>query len=299
VSTVVVESGQVFSWNDSAASNGNALDEMAAEPSVTYKIDTVWCIFQLIKDRLPFEIDLKLVGNKLGNVEYQNGRLYKKVDEPKCTAIIFEEGVVRIQGCKNETECLKASRIVGRMIQQCSNMTHQEIRIRDYRVESVVASGRLPYGVMVDHLHAKFPKQCKYNQEKSPEYVTYTFEETGEKVRIHIGGSFRAYTKSVGAVPDLVENKLPKLLNEFRKDSRHMITKKKQNKQANQAIKQANQAEIQNSQTSLKRHMSSSPRLSGKATTLGDEPVARKYAKVDLSDEENIPEDTDDSDEDY
>uniref|UniRef100_A0A1I7S1E1 TBP-like factor n=1 Tax=Bursaphelenchus xylophilus TaxID=6326 RepID=A0A1I7S1E1_BURXY len=138
---------------------------------------------------LPLHIDLRKVAMNSGNVTFDRDRgvLYKQKRNPQCHVKVYSSGNVYIVGCRSEDDCRRAARSVGRMIQRSMGLLDAQLRLRDYKICNVLATCRLPFGVKIEEMAAKY-KEAQYEPELSVGLV-WKFTEPKASLRIHTTGS--------------------------------------------------------------------------------------------------------------
>ncbi|CAG9535366.1 unnamed protein product [Cercopithifilaria johnstoni] len=139
---------------------------------------------------LPLHIDLHRVALSSGNVAFDRGRgvLLKQKRNPSCYVKIYSSGKIYIVGCRSESECKRAARGVGRMVQKSMGRMMDVVRIRNYRVCNVLATCKMPFGVKIEELAQKYPDRSQYEPELS---VGLVWRSTNPRatLRIHTTGS--------------------------------------------------------------------------------------------------------------
>ncbi|VDN29243.1 unnamed protein product [Gongylonema pulchrum] len=88
----------------------------------------------------------------------------------------------------SESECKRAARGVGRMVQKIMGKLADVVRIRNYRVCNVLATCKMPFGIKVEELAQKYPECSQYEPELS---VGLVWRSTSPRatLRIHTTGS--------------------------------------------------------------------------------------------------------------
>uniref|UniRef100_A0A7E4V0P6 TATA box-binding protein-like 1 n=1 Tax=Panagrellus redivivus TaxID=6233 RepID=A0A7E4V0P6_PANRE len=139
---------------------------------------------------LPMHIDLKLVARTLWNCRYQQDAavLMLQHRNPECHAKISSSGKVYIVGCKSEEDSRKAARSIGRKIQKIMQRAHNQIPLKKYRISNILATCRLPFGVLIAEMARKYPKECEYEPELTVGLI-YRSIEPKATLRIHTTGS--------------------------------------------------------------------------------------------------------------
>lgn len=91
------------------------------------------------------------------------------IDEPKCTAIIFEQGKIDIVGTKSSDEAYIAARRVGKIL----NKLDYNIRIQNFQVVNIIAESNCNFEVELESIASNpiYKQFVNYNPRKSPGLV--------------------------------------------------------------------------------------------------------------------------------
>uniref|UniRef100_F1LA65 TATA box-binding protein-like 1 n=1 Tax=Ascaris suum TaxID=6253 RepID=F1LA65_ASCSU len=160
-------------------------DQQNAEGKIGVEIRNVVCTYAL-----PLHIDLHRVAVNCGNVTLDQGRsvLLKQKRNPLCYVKIYNSGKVYIVGCRSEEECKRAARGVARMVQKGMGKEGQIIRMRNYRICNILATCNMPFGIKIEEMARKYPKNCDYEPELSVGLV-WRSSDPKATLRIHTTGS--------------------------------------------------------------------------------------------------------------
>uniref|UniRef100_A0A915A2W4 TATA box-binding protein-like 1 n=1 Tax=Parascaris univalens TaxID=6257 RepID=A0A915A2W4_PARUN len=160
-------------------------DQQNAEGKICVEIRNVVCTYAL-----PLHIDLHRVAVKCGNVTLDQGRsvLLKQKRNPLCYVKIYNSGKVYIVGCRSEEECKRAARGIARMVQKGMGKEGQIIRMRNYRICNILATCNMPFGIKIEEMARKYPKNCDYEPELSVGLV-WRSADPKATLRIHTTGS--------------------------------------------------------------------------------------------------------------
>ncbi|CAI2318727.1 unnamed protein product [Caenorhabditis sp. 36 PRJEB53466] len=154
-------------------------------PDIDIQIRNVVCNYTL-----PLHIDLRKLAMNTHNVTYERekGVMMKQKRSPGCYIKVYSSGKVYIVGCRSEVDCKIAARSIARHIQRVMGKTHERVVIRNYRVNNVLATVRLPFGIKIEEVAAQYPAQSTYEPELS---VGLVWRSTAPKatLRIHTTGS--------------------------------------------------------------------------------------------------------------
>ncbi|CAD6184453.1 unnamed protein product [Caenorhabditis auriculariae] len=166
---------------------------------------------------LPLHIDLRRLALNSNNVTYDRGRgvMMKQKRDPNCYVKVYSSGKVYIVGCRSEIDCKRAARSIARHVQRVMGKLESSIRIRNYKVNNVLATCRLPFGIKIEELAQKYPANAQYEPELS---VGLVWRSTDPKatLRIHTTGSITVTgAHSEEAVMRVIEDIWPIAL-EFR-----------------------------------------------------------------------------------
>ncbi|CAD5205693.1 unnamed protein product [Bursaphelenchus okinawaensis] len=172
---------------------------------------------------LPLHIDLRKVALNSGNVTFDRDRgvLYKQKRNPQCHVKVYSSGNVYIVGCRSEEDCRRAARSVGRMIQRSMGLLNAKLRLRDYKICNVLATCRLPFGVKIEEMAAKY-KEAQYEPELSVGLV-WKYVDPKASLRIHTTGSITITgATSAEGVMRAIQMIYP-IVQEFRCSLRHRV----------------------------------------------------------------------------
>jgi transcription initiation factor TFIID TATA-box-binding protein len=170
---------------------------------------------------LPLHIDLRRIANNSGNAVYDRSRgfVMKQLRNPACHVKVYSSGKVYIVGCKSEEEAKRAARRVARQVQRHMNKLQNVVRIRNYKICNVLATCKMPFGIKVEELAAKY-KQAHYEPELFVG-LTWKFDDPKGTLRIHTTGSISVTgATSEAAVRELIELISP-IVREFQCNSRY------------------------------------------------------------------------------
>ena len=93
------------------------------------------------------KLNLEFIAKSLDNVRYDKKKFsaaIKRIKDPKCSILIFNNGKLIITGCKSEDQCNIVSQKIAESIQRIG----YEVRITDRSVKNLV--GSIDYGSNID-----------------------------------------------------------------------------------------------------------------------------------------------------
>uniref|UniRef100_A0A8R1DVU9 TATA box-binding protein-like 1 n=1 Tax=Caenorhabditis japonica TaxID=281687 RepID=A0A8R1DVU9_CAEJA len=139
---------------------------------------------------LPLHIDLRKLAMNTTNVTYERekGVMMKQKRSPGCYIKVYSSGKVYIVGCRSESDCRKAARSIARHVQRVMGKLHERVIIRNYRINNVLATCRLPFGIKIEDVAAKYPAESTYEPELSVGLVWRSITPKAT-LRIHTTGS--------------------------------------------------------------------------------------------------------------
>lgn len=202
---------EIVDEEEPEASNAEPVPS-AEDGEIDIQIRNVVCNYTL-----PLHIDLKKLAMNSNNVTYDRGRgvMMKQKRSPNCFIKMYSSGKVYIVGCRSEVECKKAARRVARHVQKVMGKEESRVCIRNYKVNNVLATCKMPFGIKIEELAQKYPSQSQYEPELS---VGLIWRNTDPKatLRIHTTGSITVTgASSEAAVMTVIEQIWPIVL-EFR-----------------------------------------------------------------------------------
>lgn len=160
-------------------------EPMPDEGDIDIQIRNVVCNYTL-----PLHIDLRKLAMNTHNVTYERekGVMMKQKRNPGCYIKVYSSGKVYIVGCRSEADCRRAARSIARHVQRVMGKTKEKVSMRNYRVNNVLATCRLPFGIKIEEVAAKYPSESTYEPELS---VGLVWRSTTPKatLRIHTTGS--------------------------------------------------------------------------------------------------------------
>ncbi|CAP31337.1 Protein CBR-TLF-1 [Caenorhabditis briggsae] len=160
-------------------------EPMPDDSDIDIQIRNVVCNYTL-----PLHIDLRKLAMNTHNVTYERekGVMMKQKRNPGCYIKVYSSGKVYIVGCRSEDDCRRAARSIARHVQRVMGKTKEKVSIRNYRVNNVLATCRLPFGIKIEEVAAKYPAESTYEPELS---VGLVWRSTTPKatLRIHTTGS--------------------------------------------------------------------------------------------------------------
>lgn len=189
-------------------------NEQLSQPAV--KIDhpidvqlrNVVCSFSV-----PCHIDLRELARKTCHVYYEKskGVLKKQMRNPKCYISIWSSGKATIIGCNSEENCKKASRVITRIMQK----QFKKARLCNYKVNNIMATCRLPFGIRVEQIAAQASRfvnsniRIQYEPELSVGMI-WRSKKPKATLRIHTTGSITVTgAVSTADVIQSIENVYP------------------------------------------------------------------------------------------
>jgi transcription initiation factor TFIID TATA-box-binding protein len=93
------------------------------------------------------KLNLEFVAKNLNDVKYDKKRFsaaIKRIKDPKCTILIFNNGKLIITGCKTEGQCIIASQKISKLIQRLG----YHVNIAEKSVKNMV--GSIDYGSKIN-----------------------------------------------------------------------------------------------------------------------------------------------------
>ncbi|CAI5438075.1 unnamed protein product [Caenorhabditis angaria] len=184
---------------------------------------------------LPLHIDLRKLAMMTKNVTYERekGVMMKQKRNPNCFIKIYSSGKVYIVGCRSEDDCRKAARSIARHVQRVMGKAAQRVCIRNYRVNNVLATCRMPFGIKIESIASKYPAEVSYEQELSVGLVWKSVTPKAT-LRIHTTGSITVTgARSEADVLEVISKIYPIVL-EFRcqKRSKNNVDANKKKRRA-------------------------------------------------------------------
>uniref|UniRef100_A0A1I7UY61 TATA box-binding protein-like 1 n=1 Tax=Caenorhabditis tropicalis TaxID=1561998 RepID=A0A1I7UY61_9PELO len=166
---------------------------------------------------LPLHIDLRKLAMNTHNVTYERekGVMMKQKRSPGCYIKVYSSGKVYIVGCRSEVDCKRAARSIARHVQRVMGKTKERVSIRNYRVNNVLATCRLPFGIKIEEVAAKYPSESTYEPELSVGLVWRSITPKAT-LRIHTTGSITVTGASSEADVLEVLSKIYPIVVEFR-----------------------------------------------------------------------------------
>jgi len=191
------------------------------QQTVALEVFNTWCTFSV-----PFHVNLRQMALSMGNVILKPGKLEKKIRSPECHAVIHNTGKVVLKGCKSEADCMKAARSIARSLQRQMGKINEVIRIRNFKLNNVCAKGQLPWGVMVEKLNAKYPKETRFEPER---FTGVIWDSTTPKACVTIFPSGSIKVLGAESEDDVLAAAMGafKLASEFRSAERYRQTANK------------------------------------------------------------------------
>ncbi|CAB3407264.1 unnamed protein product [Caenorhabditis bovis] len=169
---------------ESAQSTSNE-EPMPDDSDIDIQIRNVVCNYTL-----PLHIDLRKLAMNTNNVTYERekGVMMKQKRNPNCYIKVYSSGKVYIVGCRSEVDCKRAARSIARHVQRVMGRTNERVAIRNYRVNNVLATCRMPFGIKIEEVAAKYPSESTYEPELSVGLVWRSVKPKAT-LRIHTTGS--------------------------------------------------------------------------------------------------------------
>ncbi|CAQ35044.1 TATA box-binding protein-like 1 [Caenorhabditis elegans] len=160
-------------------------EPMPDDGDIDIQIRNVVCNYTL-----PLHIDLRKLAMNTHNVTYERekGVMMKQKRSPGCYIKVYSSGKVYIVGCRSEADCKRAARSIARHVQRVMGKTKERVSIRNYRVNNVLATCRLPFGIKIEEVAAKYPSESTYEPELSVGLVWRSVTPKAT-LRIHTTGS--------------------------------------------------------------------------------------------------------------
>lgn len=160
-------------------------EPMPDDSDIDIQIRNVVCNYTL-----PLHIDLRKLAMNTHNVTYERekGVMMKQKRNPGCYIKVYSSGKVYIVGCRSEADCRRAARSIARHVQRVMGKTNDKVSIRNYRVNNVLATCRLPFGIKIEEVAAKYPSESTYEPELSVGLVWRSITPKAT-LRIHTTGS--------------------------------------------------------------------------------------------------------------
>jgi transcription initiation factor TFIID TATA-box-binding protein len=93
------------------------------------------------------KLNLEIIAKNLNDVKYDKKRFsaaIKRIKDPKCTVLIFNNGKLIITGCKTEDQCIIASQKISKLIQNLG----YNVNIAEKSIKNMV--GSIDYGSKID-----------------------------------------------------------------------------------------------------------------------------------------------------
>ena len=116
---------------------------------------------------LSCKLDLKKIASKL-NLEYNPKKfpgLTIKIEEPKTTALIFENGKMVLLGSKNEQEYKNACNKVLKILKDLK----YNASLKDFKIQNIIASCNIQFEIHLSKLFVDLSKLPKQNASYRPE----------------------------------------------------------------------------------------------------------------------------------
>ncbi|KEG02819.1 TATA-box binding protein, putative [Plasmodium vinckei vinckei] len=114
---------------------------------------------------LDTEIDLRLVAVSIKSAEYNPSKintLIIRINNPKCTALIFKNGRIMLTGTKSKTDSINGCKKIGKIIKF---VTNQNIRLKNFKIENIIASANCNIPVRLEMLAHDHKDYCNYEPE--------------------------------------------------------------------------------------------------------------------------------------
>lgn len=92
--------------------------------------------------------DLPHLATHARNVEYNPRRFaaaITRLNEPKCTSLVFHSGKMVVTGCKNEDDTLLAARKIAKIL----NKLGMAAAIKDFKIQNIVGTGKFRFAPIV------------------------------------------------------------------------------------------------------------------------------------------------------
>uniref|UniRef100_A0A914YV15 TATA box-binding protein-like 1 n=1 Tax=Panagrolaimus superbus TaxID=310955 RepID=A0A914YV15_9BILA len=152
---------------------------------MTISINNVVCNYSL-----PMHVDLRKFALNSWNCSYDRtgSILTKQKRHPGCHVKVYNSGKVYIVGCKSEAASRQAARSVGREIQKIMGKTDQKVCLRKFRINNILATCKFPFGILIDQVNRKYPKETYYEPELTVGLI-WRMTEPKASVRIHTTGT--------------------------------------------------------------------------------------------------------------
>jgi transcription initiation factor TFIID TATA-box-binding protein len=195
----------------------NTFSASSAVPQdvMTISINNVVCNYSL-----PMHIDLRKLALNTWNVSYDRSGslLTKQKRHPGCHVKIYNSGKVYIVGCKSEAASRQAARAVGREIQKIMGKTDQRICLRKFRINNILATCRFPFGILIDQVNRKYPKETYYEPELTVGLI-WRMTEPKASIRIHTTGTIVVTGATSEADVSVAVEKIYDYVKDFQCDS--------------------------------------------------------------------------------
>jgi transcription initiation factor TFIID TATA-box-binding protein len=187
----------------------------APQNVMTISINNVVCNFSL-----PMHIDLRKLALNSWNVSYDRAGsvVTKRKRHPRCQVKIYNSGKVYIVGCKSEAASRQAARAVGREIQKIMGKTDQRICLRKFRINNILATCKFPFGILIDQVNRKYPKETYYEPELTVGLI-WRMTEPKASIRIHTTGTIVVTGATSEADVSVAVEKIYDYVKDFQCDS--------------------------------------------------------------------------------
>uniref|UniRef100_A0A914R4L5 TATA box-binding protein-like 1 n=1 Tax=Panagrolaimus davidi TaxID=227884 RepID=A0A914R4L5_9BILA len=230
---------------DSSDEN-NTFSASSAVPQdvMTISINNVVCNYSL-----PMHIDLRKLALNTWNVSYDRSGslLTKQKRHPGCHVKIYNSGKVYIVGCKSEAASRQAARAVGREIQKIMGKTDQRICLRKFRINNILATCKFPFGILIDQVNRKYPKETYYEPELTVGLI-WRMTEPKASIRIHTTGTIVVTGATSEADVSIAVEKIYDYVKDFQCDSSKTARNTREPRKRKSA---SNEAEIKRSKQKM------------------------------------------------
>ncbi|CDU18763.1 TATA-box-binding protein [Plasmodium yoelii 17X] len=153
----IIEDIQNYENDDNKSSN---IKNKLIHKDIPLKIHNI-----ISSANLDTEIDLRLVAISIKSAEYNPSKintLIIRINNPKCTALIFKSGRIMLTGTKNKTDSIKGCKKIGKIIKL---VTNQNIRLKNFKIENIIASANCNIPVRLEMLAHDHKEYCNYEPE--------------------------------------------------------------------------------------------------------------------------------------
>jgi len=157
------------------------------------------------------ELDLHEVASNCINTEYKfgSGLVELRLKKPPVSARIFAKGKIVTVGALSVLEARTGCRRIARLLQRCGI---RNIRFKNFRVNSIMAAMKLPFGISLDRFYCHYQKIFFAKISFLPELENFLkLKLKTAQIQIWSSGSLKMYAQSTDNLTEAVKTILPML----------------------------------------------------------------------------------------